>query len=219
MKCEVKLVSYTQPAVGTPARNSEDLIAFCARVSSDRPTEERAEDYEGLLKYCIRHKHWSIFEMADATVEIQAPRDITRQCLRHRSFSFQEFSQRYSDDIEFTRRDYRHQDHNNRQNSLDTLTMEQTSDVSEKEDWVITVADQIYQEMRDGDIAKETARVILPEGLTMSRMYMKGSCRSWLHYLEVRLDESTQKEHRILAGKIKDQLMLVFPTVLGMSID
>jgi thymidylate synthase (FAD) len=219
MKCEAILRSYTQPALQTPARNAEDLIAFCARVSSDRPVEERAEDYEGLLKYCLRHKHWSIFEMADATVEIIAPRDITRQCLRHRSFSFQEFSQRYSDDIEFTRRDYRHQDHNNRQNSLDTLTMEQTSDVSDKEDWVINVVDQIYQEMRDADIAKETARVILPEGLTLSRMYMKGSARSWLHYLDVRLDVSTQREHRILAEKIKDQLMLVFPTILGMNSD
>jgi thymidylate synthase (FAD) len=118
VKCEVKLVSYTQPALQTPARNSEDLIAFCARVSSPREYEDRGKDYEDLLKYCIRHKHWSIFEMADATVEIQAPRDITRQCLRHRSFSFQEFSQRYSDDIEFTDRELREQDSTNRQNSL-----------------------------------------------------------------------------------------------------
>jgi thymidylate synthase (FAD) len=217
MKCEVKLVSCTQPAVGTPARNSEDLIAFCARVSSDRPTEERAEDYEGLLKYCIRHKHWSIFEMADATVEIQAPRDITRQCLRHRSFSFQEFSQRYSDDIEFTYREFRQEDNKNRQNSFEDDLLDRKARpvgriISEStEDW--------YDKLRKMGVAKETARVILPEGLTMSRMYMKGSCRSWLHYLEVRLDESTQKEHRILADKIKDQLMLVFPTVLGMGID
>jgi thymidylate synthase (FAD) len=214
MKCEVKLVSCTQPAVGTPARNSEDLIAFCARVSSDRPVEERAENYEGLLKYCIRHKHWSIFEMADATVEIQAPRDITRQCLRHRSFSFQEFSQRYSDNIEFTERELREQDSTNRQNSLqkdygDMPEFLRKSIVEDTEYW--------YTLMRSKGVAKETARVILPEGLTMSRMYMKGSCRSWLHYLEVRLDKSTQKEHRILAGKIRDQLMLVFPTVLEMS--
>jgi thymidylate synthase (FAD) len=216
VKCEVKLVSYTQPALQTPARNSEDLLAFCARVSSPREYEDRGKDYEDLLKYCIRHKHWSIFEMADATVEIQAPRDITRQCLRHRSFSFQEFSQRYSDDIEFTDRELREQDSTNRQNSLQKNYGDMPKYLHES---VIENTEYWYTLMRSKGVAKETARVILPEGLTMSRMYMKGSCRSWLHYLEVRLDESTQKEHRILAGKIKDQLMLVFPTVLGMSID
>jgi thymidylate synthase (FAD) len=215
MKCEVKLISYTQPALQTPARNSEDLIAFCARVSSDRPTEERSENYEGLLKYCIRHKHWSIFEMVDATVEIQAPRDITRQCLRHRSFSFQEFSQRYSDDIEFTEREFRGEDRVNRQNSFDNPQLDTEGLLVSRK--TLEVVQEDYKYMRGVGIAKETARVILPEGLTMSRMYMKGSCRSWLHYLEVRLDESTQKEHRILAGKIRDQLMLVFPTVLGMG--
>jgi thymidylate synthase (FAD) len=216
MKCEAILRSYTQPALQTPARNAEDLIAFCARVSSDRPVEERAENYEGLLKYCLRHKHWSIFEMADATVEIIAPRDITRQCLRHRSFSFQEFSQRYSDDIEFTDRELREQDPTNRQNSLQKDYGDMPKYMHES---VIDCTEGWFAHMRLNGVAKECARVVLPEGLTLSRMYMKGSARSWLHYLEVRLDESTQKEHRILAEKIKDQLMLVFPTILGMNSD
>jgi thymidylate synthase (FAD) len=219
MKCEAILRSYTQPALQTPARNAEDLIAFCARVSSDRPVEERAENYEGLLKYCLRHKHWSIFEMADATVEIIAPRDITRQCLRHRSFSFQEFSQRYSDDIEFTDREVRLQDYKNRQNSI---VNEDPDFDREWADLIEGTITEVYAEHKNYvgiGVAKECARVILPEGLTLSRMYMKGSARSWLHYLDVRLDVSTQKEHRILAEKIKDQLMLVFPTILGMNSD
>jgi thymidylate synthase (FAD) len=162
----------------------------------------------------MNHKHWSIFEMADAVIEIQAPRDITRQCLRHRSFSFQEFSQRYSDDIELTDREYRLQDDKNRQNSLDVLTTEEFWKCADLENEAVASAFHSYTQMRKMGVAKETARVVLPDGLTMSRMYMKGSCRSWLHYLEVRLDESTQKEHRILAGKIRDQLMLVFPTVI-----
>jgi len=167
------------------------------------------------LKYCMKHKHWSIFEMADAVLEINAPRDITRQCLRHRSFSFQEFSQRYSDNIEFTDRELRVQDNENRQNSFDVD--QEDPQIEELLSGIARHTDEVahlYNDLRDGEVAKETARVILPEGLTMSRMYMKGSCRSWLHYLEVRLDESTQKEHRILAGKIRDQLMLIFPTVI-----
>jgi len=219
MKCEAKLIALTQPVVGTPASGAESLVAYCARVSSDRPEESRGEGYEGLLKYCIRNKHWSVFEMADAVVEVKAPRDITRQLLRHRSFSFQEFSQRYSDDIEFTTRDWRHQDSKNRQNSLDSVTTEDLHRFDDVSEGIRHNTETSYLFLRDKGVAKECARVILPEGLTMSTLFVKGSLRSWIHYLEVRLDPTTQKEHRIMASKIKDVLMPAFPTVFGMIDD
>jgi len=171
--------------------------------------------------------------VTDAVVEVKAPRDITRQLLRHRSFSFQEFSQRYSDDIEFTGREMRAQDSKNRQNSLplDKITkiMAETmaSEIitgwdavdDEGMDWSWGGIKADYAYLREEGVAKECARVILPEGLTMSTLFVKGSLRSWIHYLEVRLDPTTQKEHRIMASKIKDVLMPAFPTVFGMIDD
>lgn len=217
-KLSAKLVAVTQPVVGTPASGPEDLIAYCARVSSDRPQEEWGKDYEGLLNYCKRNKHWSVFEMADAIVEIEAPRDISRQLLRHRSFSFQEFSQRYSDKIEFTSRDFRKQDKKNRQNSFDSFTLEEKFDLDSIPSTVSAYSFVYYKELVGREVAKECARVILPEGLTMSKLFMKGSLRSWIHYLDVRDDPGvTQLEHVGLARKIREAILPAFPTVLGDS--
>jgi len=215
MKVSAKLVGVTQPVVGTPAGSAEELVAFCARVSSGREYENRGKDYEGLLNYCMRNKHWSIFEMSNAVVEVEAPRDISRQLIRHRSFSFQEFSQRYSDDIEFTNRELRRQDQKNRQNSTDDLPEEFKSQFEEwQEDhhsWIRTVYGNLLKE----DVAKECARVVLPEGLTMSRLYVNGTFRSWLHYLDVRDDPGvTQWEHVVLAREIKKALQPAMPTLL-----
>lgn len=219
MKCEAKLVALTQPTISCPASNAEDFIAFAARVSSGRPYDTRQEDYEGLLKYCIRNKHWSVFEMSNAVVEVQAPRDITRQLLRHRSFSFQEFSQRYSSDIEFTEREARFQDNKNRQNSKsidDKFLKDHVENwLNIKDSDVPSYYDHMVNKL---GIAKECARVILPEGLTMSTLYVNGTLRSWLHYLEVRDDPGvTQHEHVLLAQKIREALTPAFPTILGMT--
>ena len=214
MTVEAKLIAVTQPVVGVPASNTEDLVAFCARVSSGREYEDRGKDYKGLLKYCIKNKHWSIFEMSNAVVEVKAPRDISRQLLRHRSFSFQEFSQRYSDDIEFCVRETREQDYKNRQNSFDSNSMF-VEDASLE---LIEYVRGVYNKLIERDVAKECARVVLPEGLTMSTLYVNGTLRSWLHYLEVRDDIGvTQKEHVMLAREIRKALKPVFPTVLGMT--
>jgi thymidylate synthase (FAD) len=155
--------------------------------------------------------------MANAVVEVEAPRDITRQLLRHRSFSFQEFSQRYSDEIEFTDREFRRQDDKNRQNSVDDLSEEDQEAVLYDVKHLKLLADDNYRWMRGIGVAKECARVILPEGLTMSRLYVNGTLRSWLHYLEVRDDPGvTQWEHVLLARKIKEVLVPAFPTVFGL---
>ena len=218
-KLSATLVAYTQPTIGVPCSGPESFIAYAARVSSDRPKEEWGENYEGLLSYCMRHKHWSVFEMADAVVEIEAPRDISRQLLRHRSFCFQEFSQRYSDKIEFTDRHWRHQDHKNRQNSFDTVGPEDYWVCQTHGNNAEALACRAYDQMIDMGIAKECARVILPEGLTMSRLFTKGSMRSWMTYLETRLDPTTQKEHRDLAALIKEALLPVFPTIFSLEKD
>ena len=212
-----RLVAYTQPTIEVGASNPEEFISYCARVSN--PSNQNNYDTaEGLLKYCIRNQHWSIFEMVNAVVEVKAPRDITRQMLRHRSFSFQEFSQRYSDEIEFCDREVRMQDKTNRQNS------EECTDLNVIQEWNNIVEHHIgsiyedYKNARKVGVAKEVARVLLPEGLTMSTMYVNGTLRSWLHYLEVREGNGTQKEHIQLANKIREVLLPVFPTVLGIKV-
>jgi len=210
-----KLVGVTQPVEGTPVDNPESLVAFCARVSSNRDYEDRGDNYEKLLNYCMRNKHWSIFEMASAVVEVKAPRDISRQLIRHRSFSFQEFSQRYSDEIEFCNREYRLQDDKNRQNSIDLLDTETKGNCKASANEVVLTAKGEYQYLRSHGIAKECARVVLPEGLTMSTLYVSGTLRSWLHYLDVRDDPGvTQHEHVLLAKEIRKALAPVFPTVI-----
>lgn len=212
-----RLVAYTQPTIAVGASNPEELISYCARVSNPG-NQGNYDTAEGLLKYCIRNKHFSIFEMVNAVVEVKAPRDITRQMLRHRSFSFQEFSQRYSDEIEFCDREVRMQDKTNRQNST---PCEDLNIIQEFEYGTTAVTEALkdaYKRLRKLDVAKEVARVILPEGLTLSTLYANGTLRSWMHYLEVREDISTQKEHRMLANKIREALEPVFPTVLGIKV-
>ena len=210
-----KLVALTQPTIGVGAGSAEGLVAYCAKVSN--PANQDSPDYEKLLAYCVRNKHWSVFEMANAVVEVEAPRDITRQLLRHRSFSFQEFSQRYSDQIEFTDREFRRQDSKNRQNSTDDLEPYIKASLSIVAENAAKSSETLYQELRNLDVAKECARVILPEGLTMSRLYVNGTLRSWIHYLDVRDDEGvTQWEHVVLARKIKEVLLPAFPTVFGL---
>jgi thymidylate synthase (FAD) len=212
-------VALTQPTVETPASNAEDLVAFCARVSSGREYEDRGKDYKGLLKYCMKHKHWSVFEMANAVVEVKAPRDISRQLLRHRSFSFQEFSQRYSDDIIYCDRNLRLQDNTNRQNST-TLPSNLEEELADYSHSVKAASKEAYEYVRAFGVAKECARVVLPEGLTMSTLYVNGTLRSWLHYLDVRDDIGvTQYEHVMLAREIRKVLEPAFPTVLGMNND
>ena len=210
----VNLVSYTQPVISIPAATPEELVMYCAKVSN--PSKQ--DDFSGgLLEYCMRNDHWSIFEMADATLEIKAPRDITRQMQRHRSFNFQEFSQRYSDEITFCNREVRMQDKTNRQNSIPC------EDQSLKIAWDVILQSAVkaakaqYTSLREADIAKEVARVILPEGLTMSTVYMKGSLRSWIHYLDVREGNGTQKEHIMVAKKCREVLAPVFPRILGVK--
>lgn len=218
MKVTAKLVALTQPTIAVPVANSEALVAYCARVSN--PSNQDNPDYEKLIQYCMRNKHWSVFEMANAVVEVEAPRDITRQLLRHRSFSFQEFSQRYSDEIEFTDRDYRRQDTKNRQNSIDDLNRFELEPIKISEDYLTLYVEKLYKGMISNGVAKECARVILPEGLTMSRLYVNGTLRSWLHYLEVRDDPGvTQWEHVLLAREIKSALAPAFPTIFKMMDD
>lgn len=218
MLFNAKVTSYTVPAEDVDVEGSEALVAYCARISSGRPKSTWGEDYEGLLKYCVRNSHWSVFEMVDATVEIEGPRDILRQILRHRSFSFQEFSQRYSDDIKFTTRDARLQDTKNRQNSLDTMSRIDKDRFIRDCEEIVAKANAKYKFWKAKGAAKECIRVFLPEGLTMSTMQMKGSLRSWLHYLAVRDDEGvTQLEHVLIARAIRDVLVSHFPTILGLE--
>lgn len=219
--CEIsaKVIAVTQPwGEATTASSPEDIVSYCARVSNPG-NQENFGTSEKLLKYCIKNSHWSVFEMATAIVEVGAPRDITRQLLRHKSFSFQEFSQRYSDQIEFTNREFRLQDNKNRQNSIETDDEFSQDSFYEIQEKIKSLVSNYYRQLRDPEIscAKEVARVILPEGLTMSRLYVSGTLRSWIHYLGVRTGNGTQKEHIILANKIKEALMPVFPTVLGIK--
>lgn len=200
---KVNLVAYTQPVSPEYGRNIKEFVAYVARVSN--PANQWShETADKLLKYLEEHSHWSPFEMADIILEIETTRDIARQLLRHRSFSFQEFSQRYAEVSDFSEpKQVRLQDVKNRQNSLEV-----PDDWEINEDWddiqndVINVCKRHYEWAISQGVAKEVARVILPEGLVNSRLYMKGSLRSWMHYLTVRLDPSTQKEHRELAEEI-----------------
>lgn len=210
------LIAATQPWGDQPFETPEGLIAYCARVSN--PKNQDNPDYAGLLRYCVRNKHWSVFEMSNAVVEVEAPRDITRQLLRHRSFLFQEFSQRYSDEIEFTGREFRRQDDKNRQNSIDDLNEHQQDSAFAMASMVRNTAEKYYKTLIQMKVAKECARVILPEGMTMSRLYVNGTFRSWLHYIDVRDDVGvTQWEHVLLARAIRTALEPAMPIMLGIS--
>jgi thymidylate synthase (FAD) len=206
---QVRLISVTSPLIEIDNRRltPEGLIAYCARVSS--PHQETAE-YEKLLAYCIANRHWSIFEMADMTVEIVTSRAISPQILRHRSFCFQEFSQRYAKAQSVEKYLPRRQDEKNRQHSLDDLNRETVTWFGQAQDEIAGLGLRKYQEALEKGIAKECARVLLPLG-TQTKLYMKGSVRSWIHYLEVRTEEGTQKEHRDIAEAVRDIFMEQFP--------
>jgi thymidylate synthase (FAD) len=213
-----KLISHSVPSTefkNKGLNDCQDLIAFCARVSNPS-NQMNTETASKLLKYCINHKHWSIFEMVSACIEIETTRDIARQILRHRSFSFQEFSQRYADpvkDLSFVVRDARLQDCKNRQNSINT------DDINLKKEWelkqhaVINSAKIAYEWAVQNGIAKEQARAVLPEGNTVSRMYMNGTLRSWVHYIELRIKEDTQLEHRKIAQECAIEIAKIFPLI------
>ncbi len=211
-----RLIAVTKPwEDATASSSSEEIISYCARVSNPS-NQEKFDTSEKLLRYCIRNKHWSVFEMAAAIVEVKAPRDITRQLLRHRSFSFQEFSQRYSNEIEFCDREVRLQDHKNRQNSFETDDEGLEWFWKDASEWVTEASKDAYEQAIENGIAKEVARVVLPEGLTMSTLYMSGTLRSYIHYLEVREGNGTQKEHIQLAKAIREAITPAFPVVMQM---
>jgi len=198
--------------------NAEELIAYMARVSN--PQNQDNKDIEKLIQYMLKNKHYSPFEMVSACIEINTTRDIGRQILRHRSFSFQEFSQRYSDVNNLPTmelRECRLQDTKNRQNSLETDNQELTAVWTNMQKAVYDISMSAYNEALALGIAKEQARALLPEGLTASRMYMTGTLRSWLHYMNVRMDIHTQKEHRHIATAIYDILLKELPTVIKAS--
>ena len=215
---KVSLVSYTQPAgilIDTDIKTPTDLVAYCARVSN--PTNQmNAHTSEKLIKYLIKNRHWSPLEQVDVTMEIETTRDIARQMLRHRSFSFQEFSQRYADVSSFgdmfEYSEERLQDPKNRQNSLAGADEELRIYWEDMQRAVINTCQEVYKKALERGVAKEVARKVLPEGLTKSRMYMKGSLRSWIHYLEVRGEGSgTQKEHMLVAAEVAKVISELFP--------
>jgi len=212
----VKLVSWSSPSeemVAEGIEDVQDLIAYCARVSNPS-NQHNKETSEKLINYLVKHKHWSPLEMASACLEIETTRDIARQILRHRSFSFQEFSQRYAnpvDDLQFVTREARLQDPKNRQNSVFTTDMQIHTFWEAYQKRVIEEAKNAYEWAITRGIAKEQARVVLPEGLTMSRMYMNGTLRSWIHYIELRSANGTQKEHMDVARACAEVIADIFP--------
>lgn len=217
MPNEAKIIAVTQPYINMEIN---EFVAYVARVSNpSNQTNHLTADK--LLKYLAKHKHWSPFEMANVVMEINTTRDIARQILRHRSFAFQEFSQRYADpttDLGFSDRETRLQDHKNRQNSIETsdpTLAQQWKDVQED---LIRAARESYEWAIRNGIAKEQARAVLPEGITMSRMYMNGTLRSWIHYCQLRCGPETQKEHREVAYSAWHELNRIFPSLSEISL-
>jgi len=213
----VELVSYSQLPVMDDFHNNdvEDLVAYCARVSNPG-NQLNKENNAKLIKYLIDNKHWSPFEMVSICLEIETTRDIARQILRHRSFSFQEFSQRYADptqELSFEFREARLQDLKNRQNSIENLDVDLEANWTHKQDRLIDLATETYAWAIDRGIAKEQARAVLPEGNTTSKLYMNGTLRSWIHYIQIREESSTQLEHRQIAEDCKVAIAEVFPLI------
>jgi thymidylate synthase (FAD) len=222
----VKLISYSQPSeelLQLEVVNAQELIAFCARVSN--PSNQfNKETSEKLIRYLIKHAHWSPLEMVSACIEIETTRDIARQILRHRSFSFQEFSQRYADptkDLSFVLREARFQDPKNRQNSVELEDSEKNNLI--KNEWlkrqsaIIELVKQSYSWAIENGIAKEQARAILPEGNTMSRLYMNGTLRSWIHFIQLRSGNGTQKEHQEIAICCANVISKIFPMAQSLA--
>jgi len=231
----VKLISFTQPPAYVHGNsmvyadqeesggylNSDltKLVAYCARVSNPA-NQHNDETSDKLIGYLIKWKHWSPFEMVNVCLEIETTRDIARQILRHRSFSFQEFSQRYADpvkDLSFEYREARLQDQKNRQNSIETEDRELQKEWVRIQQDVIRASKDAYQWAINNGIAKEVARSVLPEGLTTSRMYMNGTLRSWIHYIDIRSDKATQKEHRMIALECAKVIAEIFPLINNFS--
>lgn len=209
---EAKIVAISQPVIDG-VKDVGDFVAYAARVSN--PSNQlNTETSERLLKYLARNKHWSPFEMISITMEIETTRDIARQILRHRSFAFQEFSQRYADPTKdlgfFLTREARLQDLKNRQNSVSVDNAPLQREFDYWQERVATISKQAYKWSIEKGIAKEQARVFLPEGLTVSRMYMAGTLRSWIHYCELRMGNGTQKEHKIVAESAWSELLKYF---------
>ena len=219
---KVRLISYSKPPrmvqimeqLDPHGDNLEELVAYCARVSNPSNQNNTATSKK-LLRYLAREKHWSPFEMVSACLEIETTRDIARQILRHRSFSFQEFSQRYADPVEdldiSNLRDARLQDTKNRQNSIDTNDPDLKLEWLKKQSEVVSAAKNSYKWAIENGIAKEQARSVLPEGMTGSRLYMNGTLRSWMHYIELRSGNGTQKEHQEVALECGKVLSEIFP--------
>ena len=219
---QVRLLSYSQPTPEFAAQgiaDAQELIAYCARVSN--PSNQlNTETSQRLIRYLIKHQHWSPLEMVSACLEITTTRDIARQILRHRSFSFQEFSQRYADptqDLDFVTREARLQDTANRQNSIE---LDLTNDLDAREisrEWhrrqldMISAAKETYTWAVSNGIAKEQARAVLPEGLMSSRLYMNGTLRSWIHFIELRSGNGTQREHQQVAVACANVIAAIFP--------
>ena len=213
---KVRLISHSRPSLDLKIQgieNAQDLVAYCARVSN--PSNQlNTETSEKLIRYLIKHGHWSPLEMVSVCLEIETTRDIARQILRHRSFSFQEFSQRYAvADVEFENREARLQDTANRQNSIESQdeALKKHWDLQQKQ--VQDYARSAYQWALARGIAKEQARSVLPEGMTASRLYMQGTLRSWVHYIELRSGNGTQLEHRDIALACADSISPIFPMI------
>jgi thymidylate synthase (FAD) len=212
----VKLLSYSQPTEefrDLGLTDAQELIAYCARVSN--PSNQLNTDTsEKLIRYLVKHAHWSPLEMVSACVEITTTRDIARQILRHRSFSFQEFSQRYADptrDLNFVTREARLQDPKNRQNSVEVEDQQLQNEWFRAQQRVIYAAQREYEWAIKNGIAKEQARAVLPEGLIESRLYMNGTLRSWIHFIELRSANGTQKEHQLVAVACAKAIAAIFP--------
>jgi thymidylate synthase (FAD) len=220
----VRLLSYSQPTqefAELGLTDAQELIAYCARVSN--PSNQLNTDTsEKLIRYLVKHQHWSPLEMVSACIEITTTRDIARQILRHRSFSFQEFSQRYADptkDLSFVLREARLQDTKNRQNSIttDDIVLQQGWERAQQR--VLYAAKEAYQWAIDNGIAKEQARAVLPEGLTESRLYMNGTLRSWIHFIELRSANGTQKEHQEVAVACAKVIAEIFPMTNDLTVN
>lgn len=213
---KVKLISYSKPSseiIKDGLYDMQDLVSYCARVSN--PSNQlNTETSDKLIKYLIKNAHWSPLEMVSVCMEVETTRDIARQMLRHRSFSFQEFSQRYADptkDLEFVIREARLQDQKNRQNSIETDDHLLKMKWAQKQHQVIDAAKEAYNWAIEHGIAKEQARAVLPEGNTVSRLYMQGTIRSWIHYIQLRSANGTQKEHIEVAKACAEAIAEIFP--------
>ena len=218
---KVRMTSHSTPDNIIGVDDAQELIAYCARVSN--PGNQNNKDTsEKLIKYLIKHQHWSPLEMVSACLEIETTRDIARQILRHRSFSFQEFSQRYADptkDLSFETRDARLQDPKNRQNSIDLSEDNRrlNEDFRMRQTEIIRQAKKVYEWAIYNGIAKEQARAVLPEGNTVSRLYMNGTLRSWVHYIDLRSANGTQKEHQDIAIACAREIAKIFPIMTDIS--